>query len=623
MIRALVIAVVVSVASPALAVVTLQKSAMGGAYTGGLVTFQIAVTRVGAETALVVHDPTPAGLTLVRVSAGAAMLDCATMGSGALGPDYPTVTCNVGGELQAHVSDLASNPAPLLLAYRAPSTPASISNTATATCSGGCTPAPTSTASAMVIAPSLTVTKSGPATAQPGSTVGWTVTVTNTGPYPLDSFLVDDNLPAGATLLDVVIGGATFPAASLPKTAPDGTTARLVGSMLEVQGQKLASMAAYSFAIDARADVSVDRTALTNIATATPLGGAPVNSPPATTIIQTQAPPLLLTKIVSQKQAQIGDSVTYTLTVAPSGPQPGPLSLVDPIDPALKLGAVKVNGAVVPCGAAPAPAGDFTLSCGADGHTVTVLLPAGGTLSATLTVELVATVLPTASTQVLNIATLTDAAGATQTAQQPLTVSDASTSGASIVVTAAKLAAAKDDLVPFLVQVGVPLGAPTLGSPVVSLMPSRGLRVFDTRVTAADGTTAPVKPIETGASLLVPVGTLPPGGTASILVRARLNARAAVGGRETMRATLFQDASTLAAASAGVRVEADAEFDLGTLLGEVYRDDNGNGQRDRGEPGIGGALVVMDDGLQAVTDSEGRYHLAAVPPGDRAIKVAG
>src|SRR6202012_4242942 len=58
------------------------------------------------------------------------------------------------------------------------------------------------------------------------------------------------------------------------------------------------------------------------------------------------------------------------------------------------------------------------------------------------------------------------------------------------------------------------------------------------------------------------------------------------------------------------------------LLGEVYRDDNGNGQRDRGEPGIGAATVVMDDGLQAVTDNDGRYHLAGILPGDRAIKVA-
>lgn len=624
--RALVVAIVVGVASPALATVTVTKTALGGgAYVGGTLVFQISMTHVGPETGIVIHDPLPAGPTLLRVSAGAKSLDCTTMGSGALGVDYPMVSCNVGGELQAHVADASSNPPALQLTFRAPSTPAMISNSATASCSGGCSPAPSSTAMANVVAPTLTVTKSGPPTVLPGKSLRWTVTVTNGGPFPLDSFKLDDTLPAGSTLTDVVIAGATFSAADLasPRTAPDGTVASLAGSALHLDGRSLASLATFSFSIDALVQSAANEgDSLSNVATVTPPVGPAVSSPPAVTTVQSQAPPLMLNKSVAPLQARIGDTVIYTLTVKPSGPQPGPITLTDPIDPALKLGAVKVNGATVACGSAPVPSGDLLVSCGADGRTVTVALPAGSTLSAPLAVELAATVLPTAATQVLNTATLTDANGATQTAPAPLSVSNASTTGASIVVTAAKLEAAKDDLVPFLVQAGVPLGAPTLSSPVVGLMPSPGLRVFDVHVTAADGTTMAVKPTESGASLLVPIGTLPPGGTVSVRVNARLNARAAVGGRETMRASLFQDAATLAAASAGVRVDADAEFDLGTLLGEVYRDDNGNGQRDRGEPGIGGALVVMDDGLQVVTDAAGRYHLAAVPPGDRAIKVA-
>ncbi|MCU1282033.1 MAG: flagellar motor protein, partial [bacterium] len=625
LLRVFAAAVVVAAAAPAFAVVTLQKTSMGGGYTGGTLGFQIATTRVGSETALVIHDVTPTGMTLLRVSAGSATLDCTTTPSAALGPDYPTVTCNVGGELQAHVSDFAANPAPLLLTYRAPPAAATVVNTATASCTGGCTTAPTSSASATVVAPSVTVQKTAPATVRPGDTVRWTVTVSNSGPYALDSFTVDDTIPAGATLLDVAVGGATFSAADLatPKKAPDGTTASLAGATLTVQGGKLASMAAYSFSIDARVDsASGEGATIANVARATPLGGAPVASPPATTTVQTQAPPLILQKRVNPTQARIGDSVTYTLTVTPNGPQPGPITLLDPLDPALKAGAVKVNGNAAACGAAPAPSGDLSVSCGSDGRMITVALPAGGTLAAPLTVEIAATVLPSASTQVQNVATLTDANGASQTAAQPLTVANASTTGASLTITAAKLAAAKDDLVPFVVQLGVPIGAATLGSPVVSLTPSRGLRVGDVRVTAADGTTMPVKPIEAAASLLIPIGTIAPGATASVVVRTRLNGRAAVGGRETLRATLTQDATALASASATVRVEAEAEFDLGTLLGEVFRDDNGNGRRDRGEPGLAGALVVMDDGLQAVTDAAGRYHLAAVPPGDRAIKLA-
>ncbi|HWE29680.1 MAG TPA: hypothetical protein VHB97_16840, partial [Polyangia bacterium] len=106
-------------------------------------------------------------------------------------------------------------------------------------------------------------------------------------------------------------------------------------------------------------------------------------------------------------------------------------------------------------------------------------------------------------------------------------------------------------------------------------------------------------------------------------MRTRVSGQANTNGnKETLTATLEENGQSVASASGGVRILADGDFDLGTLLGEVYRDDNGNGQRDRGEPGIGAATVVMDDGLQAVTDNDGRYHLAGILPGDRAIKVA-
>src|SRR5207302_8170999 len=135
------------------------------------------------------------------------------------------------------------------------------------------------------------------------------------------------------------------------------------------------------------------------------------------------------------------------------------------------------------------------------------------------------------STQVQNVATLTDAAGATQTVAAPLTVTNATTTGASLTLTSAKLAAAKDDLVPFVAQIGVPLGAATLGAPILTLTPSKGLRVAEVRVTYADGTPGTSnRPAEAGGTLLVPIGTMGPGTTASVSVRARLNGRAAAGG---------------------------------------------------------------------------------------------
>ena len=624
MTRAAVIALIICCSPAARALVKLQKSSAGGAYTGGTLVYTIVVTRVGSETNLVIHDPAPPGHTLLRVAAGSATLDCATSGSGALGTDYPSVSCNVAGELQAHVSDFASNPAPLTLTYRAPSTPTLSSNTATASCFGGCVPAPSASSTAPVVAPTLTVSKSAPPTARPGDGLRWSLSVGNSGPFALDGFTVDDTLPAGVTLTDVAVGGVTFTAADLasPRTAPDGTQLSLVGTTVHLAGGKLASMASYAFAIDARIAAAPGVATLQNVARATPQGGATVSAAAQTTL-EGQAPPLQLTNRVGPLQARIGEPVAYTVTVTPSGTQPGPLTLIDPIDPALKLGAVKLNGQPVACGGAPAPIGDLTLGCGSDGHTVTVALPAGGTLSAPLVLEVGATILPFAGAQVQNVATLTDSAGVQRTAAAPLTVANGSTTGASLTLTAAKLTATKGDLVPFVAQVGVPLGAPTLAAPVLTLTPSRGLRVADVHVTAADGSTLAVKPVERGATLAVSLGTLAPGSVASVAVRTRLDGRAAVGGREMLKAALTQDASALADASAGVRVEAEPDFDLGTILGEVFRDDNGNGTRERGEPGLGGALVVMDDGLQAVTDGAGRYHLAAVPPGDRTVKLAG
>jgi uncharacterized repeat protein (TIGR01451 family) len=626
MTRAIVVATVVCAARVASATVTLQKSVVGsGAYVGGTLAYQLSATRVGVETNLVLHDPTPAGLTLLSVAAGSATLDCSKPGaSGALGLEYPMVSCNVGGEVQARVADTASNPAPLVLTYRAPLAPGSVVNSASASCMSGCTPAPTASASASVVAPTMTAQKSGPATASAGQIIRWTISAGNAGPNPLDSFTVDDPLPGGATLVDVVVAGSTFSAADLlsPHTTSDGAQVSFANGIVHLVGPRLPPMGSYGLAIDARVEPNVEGSIIANTATVTPLHGPTVVSPAAKTAVSSAEVPLTLSKRVAPSQARIGDAVTYTLTLTPNGAQPGPITVVDPIDPALKLSAVRVNGQAATCGPTALVAGPVLLGCGADGRTVTLAVPTGSTLAAAVAVDLVATILPSASTVMQNVATVTEADGTTHVAQISLTVQNASSSGASLILSSAKLQAEKDELVPFLAQIGVPLGASPLPSPVVTLTPSHGLRVADVRVAAADGTTTMVKPAEAGGSLMVPVGTLAPGATASVTVRTRVSGRAVVGARETLAATLAQDSRALASATAGVRIRAEPEFDLGTLLGEVYRDDNGNGVRDRGEPGIGGALVVMDDGLQAVTDNAGRYHLAAVPPGDRAIKLA-
>ncbi|HSG06220.1 MAG TPA: invasin domain 3-containing protein, partial [Nitrospiria bacterium] len=72
---------------------------------------------------------------------------------------------------------------------------------------------------------------------------------------------------------------------------------------------------------------------------------------------------------------------------------------------------------------------------------------------------------------------------------------------------------------------------------------------------------------------------------------------------------------------ATVTVTLDPLFDLGTIIGKVFQDENHNGWQDRNEPGIAGTMVALDDGTYALTDEHGRYHFPAVRPGQRLVKI--
>lgn len=73
--------------------------------------------------------------------------------------------------------------------------------------------------------------------------------------------------------------------------------------------------------------------------------------------------------------------------------------------------------------------------------------------------------------------------------------------------------------------------------------------------------------------------------------------------------------------SAKVTVTLDPFFDLGTIIGKVFEDKNGNGYQDMDEPGVPNAMVALDDGTYVLTDEYGRYHFPAVNPGQRMVKL--
>lgn len=74
-------------------------------------------------------------------------------------------------------------------------------------------------------------------------------------------------------------------------------------------------------------------------------------------------------------------------------------------------------------------------------------------------------------------------------------------------------------------------------------------------------------------------------------------------------------------ATAAVQLYAGVFSDRGILFGTVFVDVNQNGIQNRGEPGIPGVHVLLDDGTYAITDSEGKYSLYGLKPGTHVAKI--
>jgi len=69
-------------------------------------------------------------------------------------------------------------------------------------------------------------------------------------------------------------------------------------------------------------------------------------------------------------------------------------------------------------------------------------------------------------------------------------------------------------------------------------------------------------------------------------------------------------------ASVTVRVVPDQTFDCTDVFGKVFDDVNRNGRQDLGEKGLAGVRVVTTQGLEAVTDPYGRFHITCAITAD-------
>ncbi len=125
-----------------------------------------------------------------------------------------------------------------------------------------------------------------------------------------------------------------------------------------------------------------------------------------------------------------------------------------------------------------------------------------------------------------------------------------------------------------------------------------------------------------GPGLRFAIGTLDGGTTAVLRYRVRIGAGALQGdGTNRARASSVSPALTSSEAAARVKVQAGVFSDKGFIVGNVFADCDGNGQRDANEPGVPGVRLYLQNGYYSVTDADGRYSFADVSPRTHVAKV--
>jgi large repetitive protein len=247
----------------------------------------ITLTNLGPDRAtnIVLHDPLPAGVTITSATAG-------------------TGTINVAARNWLEPSLASGGTATLVIKGRVTS-PAPTPNVIDITGADQFDPNLANNVAQSVANPlsadlQLVKTVNNPAP-NVGDTVTFTLTLTNGGPDPATGAVVSDLLPAGLTFVGATPGQGTYDPA---------TGVWTVGT--------LAGGAAATLTIDARVSGPAPGPNVA-VASSGTFDPDPVNNTGVANLIPQQAD-LGLTKVVSNPTPNVGDAVTFTITLTNGGP---------------------------------------------------------------------------------------------------------------------------------------------------------------------------------------------------------------------------------------------------------------------------------------------------------------
>ncbi|MCI0450888.1 MAG: OmpA family protein [Candidatus Latescibacteria bacterium] len=128
-----------------------------------------------------------------------------------------------------------------------------------------------------------------------------------------------------------------------------------------------------------------------------------------------------------------------------------------------------------------------------------------------------------------------------------------------------------------------------------------------------------------GTSLTWNAGTLAPGETRATQVKFAVNSRESKGWARAS-GSAAGDAQSGDQVSAGpvvaaIRIDNEEWGIEGFILGDVWIDDDGDGDRDEGEPGVANVSLYLESGEHVVTDSLGVFSIPHVFEGYRVVRL--
>ena len=281
---------------------SITKNTSSAGIAGQSMVYTVVVTNNGPSSAasVSVADPTPAGLTFVSNSGGCtSAYPCAlgTLTSGQTVSITSTYTIGAGA-----AGSVITNTA-------------TVSSTTTDPTAGNNTAVK---ATSITGSADITITKTGPASSTPGSTLSYTITVTNNGPSDAAAVSVADGTPANTTFVSNAGACTTaFPCALGTMTAGQVKT---ITSTFTVSPTFTGSTIANSASVTS---TTSDPFLANNSATATTSFGGNAD--------------LSITKS-GPASANSGSTATYTLTITNNGPGTAVnVTVADPATPGLSI----------------------------------------------------------------------------------------------------------------------------------------------------------------------------------------------------------------------------------------------------------------------------------------------